>query len=35
MALPVLKVLRGQAKAITYSGKNVWQSFEGVNFDDD
>ena len=35
MAVPVLKVLRGQAKAITYSGKNVWQGFEGVNFDDD
>ena len=32
MALPVLKVLRGQAKARTYSGKNVWQGFEGVTF---
>ena len=32
MAFPVLKVLRGQAKAMTYSGKNVWQGFEGVTF---
>jgi butyrate kinase len=32
MALPVLKVLRGQAKARTYSGKNVWQGFEGITF---
>ncbi len=32
MAYSVLKVLRGQAKAMTYSGKNVWQGFEGVTF---
>ncbi|MBR0218276.1 MAG: butyrate kinase [Clostridia bacterium] len=32
MAYPVLKVLRGQAKAMHYSGKNVWQGFEGVTF---
>ena len=32
MAFPVLKVLRGQASAMTYSGKNVWQGFEGVTF---
>ena len=32
MAYPVLKVLRGQAKAMKYSGKNVWQGFEGVTF---
>ena len=32
MAFPVLKVLRGQATARTYSGKNVWQGFEGVTF---
>jgi len=32
MAFPVLKVLRGQAKAMTYSGRNVWQGFEGVTF---
>ena len=32
MAFPVLKVLRGQAQAITYSGKNVWQGFEGITF---
>ncbi len=32
MALPVLKVLRGQAEALTYSGRNVWQGFDGVTF---
>jgi butyrate kinase len=32
LALAVLKVLRGQATAMTYSGKNVWQGFEGVTF---
>ena len=32
LALSVLKVLRGQATAMTYSGKNVWQGFEGVEF---
>ena len=32
MALSVLKVLRGQASAMTYSGKNVWQGFEGISF---
>ena len=32
MAFPVLKVLRGQAAAMTYSGKNVWQGFEGITF---
>ncbi len=32
MAFPVLKVLRGQETAMTYSGKNVWQGFEGVTF---
>ena len=32
MAFPVLKVLRGQASAMKYSGKNVWQGFEGVTF---
>ena len=31
MAFPVLKVLRGEAEAITYSGKNVWQGFEGLD----
>ncbi len=31
LALSVLKVLRGQAKAMTYSGKNVWQGFEGMD----
>ena len=32
MAFAVLKVLRGQEKAMTYSGKPVWQGFEGVTF---
>jgi len=32
MGHSVLKVLRGEAKAMTYSGKNVWQGFEGVTF---
>ncbi len=32
LALSVLKVLRGEAKAMTYSGKNVWQGFEGITF---
>ncbi|MBQ6257501.1 MAG: butyrate kinase [Clostridia bacterium] len=32
MAFPVLKVMRGQAAAMKYSGKNVWQGFEGVTF---
>ena len=31
LALSVLKVLRGEAKAMTYSGKNVWQGFEGLD----
>ena len=31
MALPVLKVLRGQAEARTYSGRNVWNGFEGID----
>ena len=32
LALSVLKVLRGEATAMTYSGKNVWQGFEGITF---
>ena len=32
MALSVLKVLRGQATAMKYSGKPVWQGFDGVTF---
>ena len=32
LALSVLKVLRGRAEAMNYSGKNVWQGFEGVTF---
>ncbi len=31
LALSVLKVLRGRATAMTYSGKNVWQGFEGLD----
>ena len=31
MALPVLKVVRGEAKAGTYSGRNVWQGFTGMD----
>ena len=31
MAFPVLKVLRGQAEAKTYSGKNVWQGFGDID----
>ncbi|MGX8705240.1 MAG: butyrate kinase [bacterium] len=30
LALSTLKVLRGQAAAMTYSGKNVWQGFEDI-----
>ena len=32
LALSTLKVLRGQATALTYSGKPVWQGFEGISF---
>ena len=32
LAYATLKVLRGQAAAMTYSGRNVWQGFEGVEF---
>ena len=32
LALSVLRVLRGEAAAMTYSGKNVWNGFEGVTF---
>ena len=31
LAYPVLRVLRGQAKAITYSGRPVWDCFEGLD----
>ena len=31
MAFPVLKVLRGKAAAMTYSGKNVWQGFGDID----
>ena len=32
LAYATLRVLRGQAAAMTYSGRNVWQGFEGVEF---
>jgi len=32
MSSSVLKVLRGETKAMTYSGKNVWEGFEGITF---
>ena len=35
LALATLRVLQGQASAMTYSGKNVWQGFEGVDFGED
>ncbi len=31
MALPTLKVLRGELKARTYAGKNVWNGFDGID----
>ena len=31
MALPVLKVLRGEATARTYTGRNVWTGFQGLD----
>ena len=32
LALSTLRVLRGEEAAMTYSGKNVWNGFEGVEF---
>lgn len=31
LALPALQVLRGEKTALTYSGKNVWSGFEGLD----
>ena len=31
LALGVLKVLRGEAEAMTYAGRPVWEGFEGVD----
>ena len=31
LAFAVLKVLRGQAEAMTYSGKPIWNGFEGMD----
>ena len=31
LALSVLKVLNGKAKALTYTGKPVWDGFEGLD----
>ena len=33
LAYGVLRVLRGKETALTYSGKPVWEGFEGVSFD--
>lgn len=30
LAIPALQVLRGEREALTYSGKNVWDGFEGL-----
>lgn len=32
LALAALRVLRGQERAMTYSGRPVWQGFDGVTF---
>ena len=32
LAWATLRVLRGEAEAMTYSGRNVWNGFEGVTF---
>ena len=32
MALSVLEVLRGEKTAMIYSGRNVWQGFDGITF---
>ena len=32
LALGALRVLRGKAKALTYTGKPVWDGFPGVEF---
>ena len=31
LALPVLKALRGEIKPLAYSGRNVWNGFEGID----
>lgn len=31
LAFPVLKVLRGESQPLTYTGKNVWDGFEGLD----
>ena len=31
LAYPVLKALRGQGKVLTYSGRPVWEGFEGMD----
>ena len=31
LGLSALKVLRGECAALTYSGRDVWQGFEGMD----
>ena len=31
LALPALEVLRGQKEPLTYTGKNVWNGFKGID----
>ncbi len=31
LALPVLRVLRGEIKPLAYTGRNVWNGFEGID----
>ena len=31
LALPVLKALRGEIKPLAYTGRNVWDGFEGID----
>ena len=31
LGLSALKVLRGEIAALTYSGRDVWQGFEGMD----
>ena len=31
LALPALKALRGEIKPLAYTGRNVWNGFEGID----
>ncbi len=33
LAMPALKVMRGELKPLTYTGKPVWDGFPGISFD--